>query len=450
MAINNRISPASGLMSDALRLPSSLSACLFAAALFMSPLSGVRPIPSLSYGDLLFAISCACALAERLANREQIYFFWIYLLAALLITSSYLVNQFASHGMTAYEYGQFISACLDNHVEIVLSQNPNFRTLFTSLIIFPQAFLLQRPRSYGEVRCLIYIWTMGAIYGAAFTVAYCIGLFDWSDDYFWRVLHRARGLTGHPNAMALSTVLAFPGLLLLFFESRNTLLRLAVLVAVFIAWRAIGYSGSRTAIYTLMAMAAIVFALLYQQVPAYFRVRLIAATALIATGYIIFKYAMGPSDHNSALWRLENGSATSDTIRANDHEIATTGFENSPIFGQGFQWLRIAHNMYLQMLHSSGLAGFLGFALAMSYPFYLTLVFWQSINSLSQRILRSCLLTGALGVLVWGWAQPNINALNPTVPFGLLLCLSIIVRAKQLRTRAGRLPDSSELLPRLS
>ncbi|TXH03206.1 MAG: O-antigen ligase domain-containing protein [Nevskiaceae bacterium] len=426
--------------------PSSPSLWLFAAALFMSPLSGVRPFPEASYGDILFGLSCAAAIVERLYEREMVYVFWGYLLAAALVTASYVANLIEPEHMGAYEYMQFIDISLKNHLQVVFDQAPNFRVIFISAIIFPQAFLLLRARSFDELRTLVLIWTAGACYGAIFAVLNCWGWLGDYDDHFWTTIHRASGLTAHPNAMALSTVLAFPGLLLLFLEAQNLVLRASAVLLALVAWQAIGYSGSRTAVYTLAFMSVIGLGLMIGDVPRHQRLRLAAGVALVLLIGVLARYWSGPSAEYSAIWRLENGSATSDTLRATNQEIAKAGFLNAPVFGQGYQWLRVAHNMYLQMLHSAGLVGFLGFILAMGFPLYMTWRTREEHQAPERRRFRNCLLVGALGVLVWGWAQPNINALNPTIPFGLLLYLGAMTVANGRVT----VPNAEPLEPAAS
>ena len=409
-----------------LQLPTSLSSWLFAAALFMNPLNGVRLGDAMSYGDLLFVLAGVVGLCERMLNRERVYFFTIYLIAAVLMTLSYLANNFSPEAMDAFDYLQFVNTALDNQAMVEFSQTPNFRIIFASVIIFPQVFLLLRPRSMGEVRALLYFWTAGAVYGAGFTVLYCNGFFSGHEDRYWALFHRARGLTGQPNAMAINSALALPGLLLLMVEAKRILPRVLAFALMLVVWQSINYSGSRTAIYTSLAMAIAIFILMYRDVPPQMRFRLIGMAVLVVAGYVLWRYGIGSDEKGSAFGRLASGSVVSDTVRATNREIATTGFMNSPVFGQGYQWLRVAHNMYLQILHSSGLVGFAGYMLALCFPFYMA---WRAditLQDYSGRLLRNILLTAAFGVLVWGWAQPNINALNPTVPFGLLLYISVM------------------------
>jgi O-antigen ligase len=230
----------------------------------------------------------------------------------------------------------------------------------------------------------------------------------------------------HPNAMALSCVLTLPGLMLLFLEAKNIVPRVLAILSALVTWRAINYSGSRTALYTMMAMSLAMYFLMYRDVSPRMRFRLLAVGAAAIVAYLFMKYAAGPVTEYSAAWRLQNGSVVSDTIRANDQTLAIDGFLRSPIFGEGYQWLRIAHNMYLQVLHSAGLVGLIGYLLAYLFPLYMVLKVQPLTQDYPNRILKNCLLTAAFGVIVWGWAQTNINALNPTIPLGLLLYISVM------------------------
>ncbi|WP_161554135.1 O-antigen ligase family protein [Stenotrophobium rhamnosiphilum] len=410
----------------------------------MNPLSGVRLLESMSYGDFFFALAGVIALCERGFNRERIYFYAIYLGIAILITLSFLVNKFMPEPMKAAEYIEFIHTFINNHFRIEFGQFPNFRVIFAALIIFPQVFLALRIKTMGEARVLTYFWLAGAIYGALFTVLYCMGWIPGHVDAHWITFHRSKGLTGHPNALALNTAIAFPILVLLFMERKEILLRLFVLVAAFLMWRTIGYAGSRTAIYALMAMALAIFILMYHELPHRARFNLMAIGFIVVSYFVVQKYIIGLDGSTSVFRRLESGSAVSDAIRAHDREIALTGFANSPFFGAGYQWLYTAHNMYLQVLHASGIVGFTGYVLAMLFPPYLA---WQSRflrASNSGRLHRNVLLVCAFGVIVSGWAQPNINALNPTIPFGLLLCLGVIHLGKMKQDAQQAVPLSAK------
>lgn len=435
---------------DRLQLPSSLSSWVLAASLFMNPMSGVRLMQAMSYGDFLFALAGVIAFCERGLNRERIFLFPIYLASAILITLSFVANHFMPEHMGVMDYISFINTFINNHAEVNFGQGANFRILFASLIVFPQVFLALRIKSFGEVRLLTYFWLAGAAYGATFTFLFCNGWISGHEDYYWLTFHRAKGLTGTPNALAINTAIAFPILAMLFMEKKNLILRMIVLVAAFMMWRAIGYSGSRTGVYVVMATSAMMFVVIYIRLPERARPILIGLGVLATGIFVVKKYLIGfDISSSSAFSRIETGSNVSDTVRAHDWDVAVAGFMNSPIFGAGYQWFYTAHNVYLEVLHSAGLVGFVGYMLGLTFPLYRA---WQSDflrQEVSGRLCRDVLLVTTAGVLISGWAQPNTTALNLNIPCGLLLFLSVahfVGRAGDVRNPA--LPVSGSAVAR--
>lgn len=418
-----------------LQLPSSISSWVLAASLFMNPMSGVRLMESMSYGDFLFAVAGVIAFCERGANRERIYLFPVYLLVMGLITLSLIANTVMPERLTAMEYIDFVNTFINNHAFPNFGQMDNFRILFASLIIFPQVFLALRIKSFGEVRMLSYCWLAGAVYCAVFTFLFCNGWISGHEDYYWATFHRAKGLTATPNALAVSCAIVFPILAMLVLERRGVILNVIALAAAFFLWRAIGYSGSRTGVYVVMALAPLMFAVIYPRISQRARPILIGLGVIVVGAFIIKKYVLGfDTSVYSALSRVETGSNVSDMVRAHDRDVAIAGFTNSPIFGAGYQWFYVAHNVYLEVLHSAGLVGFVGYMIGVLFPFYRA---WQS-DFLRQdsagRLCRDIFLLAAAGVLISGWAQPNTTALNLNIPCGMLLFLSVAHFASRTRS----------------
>lgn len=425
-----------------LELPRCLSSWLFAAALFASPMNSIRVGPSIALSDMLFLAAGLSAFAERLAHRERIYFSWLYLLAGVLIVSSYVVNESWPANLNLEQLQAFIDASLRVHMYPDFAQEPNLRAILAALVVFPQLFIFLRIRSYGELRTLIFIWTAGAVYGAVFTVMYCNGFFSSHVDTFWINGHRASGLTLHPNTLGMASALALPGLVMFYLQYRSLFLRALVLVAGFLIWRAISYSGSRTGLYMLFLMAGAMFALMYFDMTPRTRLRLLALGILVIGAFFAIKYISGPAEVGSAAWRAENGADSSDTSRSVIRQAAIDGFERSPIFGEGYQWVRIAHNVYLQMLQAAGLVGFAGYAMALLFPFYKA---WQSgvfLRSYEDTLLRNVLLTGMFGALASGWVQPTINSLYMLIPAGLLLYLGVMRIEMKRVDRRGEAPEA--------
>ena len=386
-----------------LSLPSSLSSWALALTMLFSPLTGLRVGEYLYYADLFFVAAVALGIVERAASKQRLVFCWPYLLSALLLTLSYLGN-------------------LDQNVTL---NDTNFHINLLLTCLLPHAFLFLTIRNPAEMRFLIYCWTFGAVYGAAYTVAFCNGYFPAHDDVFWLINHRARGLTLQPNALALACFLAYPGLLLMFIEFRNWMVRAAVLAMAWVVWDAIGYSGSRTAVYTVFFMAPLAFVLMYRDIPARARQKIVFVPFIAGIlGFLLFAYSA--STPYSAIWRLQNGEVASDTIRSALKDKAWEDFYDSPVFGAGYQWYRYSHNVYLEMLHSSGVIGFVGSMIALLLP--LVLIYRSRTHDSGNFAIRSttsCMIAAALGVMFFGLAQTNISGLDPTIPFGLLLYFSV-------------------------
>lgn len=387
-----------------LDMPASISSWALAVTMLFAPLTGLRIGEYLYYADLFFVAAVAAGIIERAASKQRLVFCWPYVLAALLLTLSYLAN-------------------LDQNVPL---NDTNFHIHILLTCALPHAFLFLTIRNPAEMRFHIYCWTLGAVYGAAYTVAFCNGYFPSHEDAFWLINHRARGLTLQPNALALACLLAYPGLLLMFIEYKNWLVRAAVLAMAWIVWDAIGYSGSRTAVYSVFFMAPLAFVLMYQDVPIRVRQKMVFVPFIGGImGVVLFIYSA--STPYSAIWRLQNGEVASDSIRLAIKDKAWSDFYDSPIFGAGYQWYRYSHNVYLEMLHSSGVIGLLGSMIALLLP--LVLILQARLNDgrgdFASRSTATCMVVAALGVMFFGLAQTNISGLDPTMPFGLLLYFSI-------------------------
>lgn len=411
---------------NSLELPRSLSTWIFAASLFLGPLNGLRTGSWIAYGDILFVLAGLCAFCERMVNHEKIYFSWVYLLIAVLISFSFGVNEYWPEHVSFEEYQSFIDANARVHAQAVFSQGPNFRAIFVAIVIFPQLFVFLRIRSYEEMRTLMFIWAAGALYGAIFAVLYCNGFFPSHYDEFWMHGHRARGLTIHPNSLGIGSALVLPVLVLFYIQFKNSIPRILTVLAAFIIWRAVAYSGSRTGLYLLFLLSAAMFFLMYFSMTRQARRWLIGFGVAVVAVYLANKHFGGPADAYSAAWRLENGAEDSDFNRSIIHQTAMDGFAQSPIFGQGFQWARIAHNVYLQMLQSAGLVGLVAYVMGLLLPFYKA---WQSgifLRSYEDLPLRNVLLAAIFGAWVSNWVQPSINLLNLLVPSGLLLYMGVM------------------------
>ena len=79
----------------------------------------------------------------------------------------------------------------------------------------------------------------------------------------------------------------FPILAMLVLERRGVILNVIALAAAFFLWRAIGYSGSRTGVYVVMALAPLMFAVIYPRISQRARPILIGLGVFVVGAFII-------------------------------------------------------------------------------------------------------------------------------------------------------------------
>ncbi|MGH8506938.1 MAG: O-antigen ligase family protein, partial [Stenotrophobium sp.] len=374
---------------------------LLAASLVFAPLTSLRVYEMLGVCDVLFIAAVGVGVIERMFYREPMQVVPIYLLAALLFIASYLAN--LGQGQDDPNYDKY------------------FYILLINAVLIPCATLLIRIRSPGEMRFLIYAWTFGAFYGAAFAVLYCKGFIPGHYEYYWTHLGRVQGLTPHPNVQALNSVLLVPGLLMMFCIHRSPWLRGLIVAMLVVAWQAIDYSGSRVTIVMFVLMILVFAFLFFLQATARQRTWIIRGLLVLTlVALVVFAIvSIGPPRPQSALWRLFYAHhLSSNDDRAKYNGWAWAGFMAAPLFGQGYQWSRVAHNIYLQQLHTAGIVGLLAYLITLLTPgFYLL----RSALIGRDRLLTLTLATSNIVLLVAAIYWSSYTDLNVTYVFCLAL-----------------------------
>ncbi len=250
---------------------------------------------------------------------------------------------------------------------------------------------------------------------------------------------RVSGLAFHPNALALSCVMALPIALLRAAQLRG-LGRAAALAAAGILLAGVLASGSRDG----LVGAFLAVGLTGMLIPR-LRTRILAAgiAAVVAFGAIA---AFAPSGNSlfSGVDRLQGeGSASGASTQRFDqlHESIHLAWGH-PFTGIGFQVISDAHNLGVQVWESAGILGILAL-----------LLFVTGVFHLGWRLYRDPALprgspefVGALTVsfaiwLVSGLLQNPIADRYIYVPVGLLLGLSLAADAR----RPGTISDKPSL-----
>lgn len=237
---------------------------------------------------------------------------------------------------------------------------------------------------------------------------------------------RAAGLTVHPNHLALACAMALPVAVWHVSATRNlrghsAYLALAIAIALGIL-----ASGSRAGI--VAGMAGVVFVAFLRH-----RERNAVVLALVGGAAVILIVGfLSPSNSDQLLTgvqRLSGGESVgnSDATRLEYYRVAITEFAARPLTGNGFEVVRGAHDIYLQLLQAGGLIALAAFGL-----------FALGSLGLGVRLTREPTLpNGAQGlaaaltasIAVWllaGLAQNQIYDRFLYVPVGLLLALSVI------------------------
>ncbi len=406
--------------SELVAIPRSLSALLLAAALFFAAIPEVK-LASLSVTFPLFLLAVVAGFIERGLHREYVtrrplrIALATYLIAAGLLIVSYAVN--ALIGLSRpdlveriYLYSgqlELPTATAEFLAGTLGSPDAPFYKLLAGVVAVPLAMLAIRIRSWPEFRFLILAWTAGAIFGACFAIAYCNGYISSHWEWSWVYLRRAQGLTEHPNILGKTSLLAFPGLLMLLIECRNKLAIGIAIVGAGLAWLAIDYCGSRSAAGGVLILCAMTYV---AQMPTWAARRraatiiaLLAIPAVFLAGVVVPLLGIGQS---SALVRLISGSDASDSVRTLTNSAVLDQALETPVFGIGYQVVQVAHNIYLQVWHAGGVVGLLGFMLTLAVPIWLL-----SDYRAAQPEPKICAVmlgcTATIGLLYWAQSNPS-------------------------------------------
>jgi hypothetical protein len=168
--------------------------------------------------------------------------------------------------------------------------------------------------------------------------------------------NRLVGLTVHPGQLGSLSVLAMGaaiGLLL----SRRPIRAWAFLAFPLLAYAILG-SGSRAALGAMVVLGLIVGPLT--------RNRAVMGAIAVGLAVVVLVFATGlvrPEGEN-ALGRAFGGAKSaqgSDEIRGDLHREVFARWEQRPITGNGFNYMRPSHNVYLGIIASTGLLGTIGF-----------------------------------------------------------------------------------------
>lgn len=457
MVFNQRAS-----WSDFVSIPRSGFALLLAASLFFTPLTSLRLTELISYCDVLFIAAVALGLFDFFRRGDfvrlpawKLRVVGVYCLAGFLFILCYAVNALEDSVTGGLQQILGVPGKLPDKAKLLFGasvpQERLFFIFFVNAIGVPLVLLLMPSVRVPELRFLILVWTAGSLYGAAFTVAYCNGYIPSHYDWYWVKLGRATGLTPHANILALSSLLAVPGLLMLMTYFRNWWSWGIGFSGIGLVWLAIDYSGSRSAVLGFLVLP-FVFLLLYHSRMLADVARVVWAAGLAILFAVVVGLALlvfGDGVGSGALARLKGGARSSDSARELINQMSWEQAFDSPVFGTGYQVLRVAHNLYLQIFHAAGLVGLVAYVCVMLAP---AVILYHLGKTEKQFFgITAALLAAMMVLVVLSAYKASISDLSTSIVFGLVLYAAGVINVNnrlpsQLDSRAKVFP--SEALPR--
>lgn len=305
---------------------SGLTLALMAVTAFALPMNGLRLGGPVAVGDLVLAVAVGLIGLSRLAGSTATPYshYGRFLLATSVMVLGGLV-------------GTFFTADLP----VSLADLLRFTVSTAGIFLL---FLVWAPDRH-ELRVLTWAFTAGAVVNVTVGILYI-------SDY----TGRAVGLSVHSNHLGMSSALGFGAAVGLALTSSSTRRFLAVAMAVILTVGVV-LSGSRAALGAEVVAVLVVLVITQNW-------RLLRAASLI-TIIAVAALSLGLVDlpASNALTRAAGDSTAQRADEARAEYLAQTLEElgRHPVTGVGFDFAKLAHNVYLQVLVSAGLVGLLGF-----------------------------------------------------------------------------------------
>ena len=355
---------------------------VLAGLFFAMPLNGLRPVESVSYGDLLLFFAAAIAAVLVLYRRRLPALpLWLWGGAALILLSAVLVSLFPAADVEE----------LERSFPGFFNENPSFEVakLLAGAALLP-VVVATIARGWSQVELLVSCWIAGVAFSCVLAVsdAYLgtdlqLALtYDIDATVGFFVIEPARsiGLTVHANTLSLTAVMAVPLVISRMTNSRRVLLYLPVflllLVAVLLSGARAGMVGIVIAVVLTLALCRPARRVLFSpnlRVAAMVAVGLAALVAVVvglsvqpstrAAEYLGVSELSSESSQPATVGRFGGDSSTaeSDSARWGYLEDSVRYILDRPIPGYGFRWIESSHNIYLQLLLSGGLLALVGY-----------------------------------------------------------------------------------------
>ncbi|MGH8540009.1 MAG: O-antigen ligase family protein, partial [Stenotrophobium sp.] len=396
---------------------------LLGVAFFLCPATAWLLIPgTLSWSDAFFLAAILLFLIHVALNRTSLQVpIFIFIAAAFFIIAG-------------------LASFINNTSPLNLI---NWLKFLISLFAIPVVIMWMTSEDRESIDRMLWFWMAGTCVSALVAILSKYGilvpfLYDKAADF----AGRPGGLTFHPNSLSYTCALLVPVAIYLAVTVHAKTARWISIAAIALLVDGILVSGSRGSL-----LAAFLGSLVWLPNPfkrfmhrSDFIALAVGALTITAVTFFILLSDKPFADPTSALSRLfgqSNQTQLSNDARSRAAENAYAKFEAAPIFGQGFEDIRISHNGGLQILQCSGIVGATGILLWWTGMIGCWL--WLRLRGLAlkQAVYRELMLLQmfqaiAVIVIVNGTVEPFLTDRNGYFPFGLLLGLWLSARSQQM------------------
>jgi len=337
---------ASGTGPPAAGQPSQLTLALLLGGAFCCPMSTWTLFKGyLLISDALFLAALATHALRMLQDLSRLATIPFSLLAAGM--------GFALSGLITFALGDDANADPINAAKMVFS-----------LTVFPILIMMTTGGHTGRINALLAAWLAGGAFSAAVAVAshYGVALLGFYDGGH---ANRASGLGYHPNALGYTSALLAPVAIYFWWRATARWQSVLMLAGLCVLLYALHLSGSRAALVALLlALAFPVARLIRIEAAAYALVGALGLAFVVLLGFALAsEFDLHDLVHrveDSAIGRLLGLSGSgehSDSERRAFLRYSWAQFQESPLLGSGYGWLRGAHMHVLGIMHSGGLLG---------------------------------------------------------------------------------------------
>lgn len=399
-----------------------------AVAVLFAGLNAIRPVGSLAVSDLALAAALGFVGIALLVDPSRGVKIappgWLLAAAAGFLVAGLLIELFPPHHLP--QLSGFTDPLYAGRADGRMSTNLSGALRLAATVLLVPVLIAAAAASRRRVRFLAELWIAGVMISGLVGILGYYGVSiagDLGGTEHWGPRFEQVGLTVHPNTLGLTSAMTLP-IVIARLGSADWKRRLYYLAVIAVLVGAIAVSGSRVALVAGALGVALILVLNSHT-------RKLAALLGIVAVVSIGLSSVADLGWVPVIERFRYEGIV-DERRVILYEEGLRAIGERPIVGYGFENLRGAHNIYLQVLQAGGLLSLLSFLLLLAGAL-----------TVGRRCARSADLPPDLRALangltasiaVWLVAGLVLNHLLDRflyVPIGLLLAIAAILAQAQ-------------------